>query len=286
MKVFSSSVRLSGRRPPKKSPIKGARSDHIPSVVVTRVSALVMDQLKNILRDRPSFHRRETEVHRTFEADESVLPREAADRLLSTSLTCYGLDAEVLSFIADNLDAASRSLETGAGCSTLVFAIKGASHTAVTPSTSEIELIKEYGRQNDISLEKVRFVREPSERYLPQCDLEGLDLVLLDGKHAFPWPIVDWFFTADKLRNGGVMIVDDVQLRPVRMLVDFMRVDPGWELLHDFSGKTSVFKKIRESIHDVAWHMQPFGVASQDRWHNSSGVVGRLIRKLRKLGRH
>ena len=129
---------------------------------------------------------------------------------------------------------------------------------------------------------KVRFVQEPSERYLPRCEVEGLDLVLLDGKHAFPWPIVDWFFTADRLRKGGVMLIDDAQMHSVAVLADFMRVDPGWQLIRDFSGKTLAFRKVRESIHDVAWHMQPFAFHQLGGRTGAVNLFRRLARRLRQ----
>lgn len=245
-----------------------------------------MDQLQIILSERPAFHRSETEINRPFSPSESLLPAKIANQLASPSLTCYGIGSDVLSFIAESIGPMSRTLETGAGCSTLVFAIKRSTHIAITPNELEFQLIAEYAKQKQIPLDKVQFVPESSDQYLPRCEFDKLDLVLLDGKHAFPWPIVDWFYTAEKLRNGGIMIVDDAQLRSVAILAQFMKVDPGWQLLQDFSGKTLVFKKLRESIHDVAWHMQPFVVSrlasEQTRVHS---FIGRAFAKVVRLVR-
>lgn len=242
-----------------------------------------MDKLQQIINERPGFHRGETEIDRAFDPSESLLPREAAAKLTSAGLTCYGIGPEVLSFIADSISEGSRTLETGAGCSTLVFAIRGSDHIAVTPSRPEIALIIQYAAQREIPLGKVRFVPESSDRYLPRCAAEGLDLVLLDGKHAFPWPIIDWFFTADRLRKGGVMVIDDVQMRSVAILAEFMGVDPGWQLIRDFSGKTMAFRKIRDSIHDVAWHMQPYTVGRPAGAAAGPCLLRRLARRLKRL---
>lgn len=220
-----------------------------------------MGKLQQIIRERPNFHRGETEIDRPLDPSESLLSPEHAARLASGELACYGIEPEVLSFIADNVGEGSRTLETGAGCSTLVFAIRGCDHIAVTPSRSEITLITHYAAQHEICCDMVHFVQESSDRYLARVEIEGLDLVLLDGKHAFPWPIVDWFFAADRLRKGGVMIIDDVQIRSVSILADFMRLEPGWKVMREFSGKTIAFLKTRDSIRNVAWHMQPFSFA-------------------------
>lgn len=242
-----------------------------------------MDKLQQIIQERPSFHRTETEIDRTIDPSEILLPHDDAVRFASAGMTCYGIGRNVLSFIGDTVHAGSKTLETGAGCSTLVFAIRDSEHITVTPAQSEIELITQYASQHEISLDKVRFVCESSDSYLPRCEAAELDLVLLDGKHAFPWPIVDWFYTADRLRNGGVMLIDDAQMRSVAMLADFLRVDPGWQLLHDFSGRTLAFKKVRDSIHDVAWHMQPFVAAKFNGTASGRSFLRRLARRLKRL---
>jgi len=220
-----------------------------------------MEILERIIAARPDFHSRETELLRSFDPGESLLPEEEARRVAEPGLTCYGIEGEVLRFIAESVDNNSRTLETGAGCSTLVFAHRKAQHTAITPSATEIDLIREYAVANYIDLTNVKFVPESSERYLPRGRDPDLDLVLLDGKHAFPWPIVDWFFTADLLKLGGLMVVDDAQMRSVAVLAEFMRADPGWAFVRDFGEKTLVFRKTREKVLDVAWHMQPWTVA-------------------------
>ncbi|MEO5562359.1 MAG: class I SAM-dependent methyltransferase [Chitinophagaceae bacterium] len=221
-----------------------------------------MDKLEMIINERPAFHRGETEIDRPFALGESLLSSKTAEKLAANELTCYGIGKDVLSFIADNIQSGSKTLETGAGCSTLIFALLGSDHIAVTPSHSEIELITQYAISHEISMETINFVQQPSEQFLPRLEAEELDLVLLDGKHAFPWPIIDWFFTADKLKQGGLMIIDDAEMKSVSILVDFMKVDSGWQMVNDFAGKTIVFKKMKASVHDVAWHMQRYTMKS------------------------
>jgi hypothetical protein len=68
----------------------------------------------------------------------------------------------------------------------------------------KINSIHDYAADNGISLDSIHFVCQASEVYLPRSELSALDLVLLDGKHAFPWPMVDWFYSADRLKQGGL----------------------------------------------------------------------------------
>jgi len=239
--------------------------------------------LERILSERPDFHALETEIEHAFDPAESVLPRKEALRLSGSDLTCYGIGADVLRFVASEVNAETRSLETGAGCSTLVFAVQRARHTAITPSLEEIRRIRDYATKNEIHLDSVTFVAEPSDQHLPRCSTEGLDIVLLDGKHAFPWPILDWFFTAHRLKRGGLLLLDDVQLRSVAVLAEFLSADPGWKRVRDFSGKTILFQKTRERVLDVAWHMQPWTTAaSRSRARRIlRAILGRLRNSFR-----
>src|SRR4029079_17771583 len=109
--------------------------------------------------------------------------------------------------------------------STLVFAALRAQHIAITPNQDEIDRIRNYALHRKIDVKTVEFVCACSDAYLPTCKKSELDVVFIDGKHAFPWPIVDWFYTADLLRKDGLLIIDDLQLRPVSILVEFLQMD-------------------------------------------------------------
>lgn len=246
--------------------------------------AISISAIEKLLADRPAFHRSETEIHRSFRPSESCLPLAVAEQFASGANACYAVEPDVLRFFADSVSSSSKTLETGAGLSTLVFALRETAHVAVTPSKPEISAIRDYAANNGIVLNSVCFICEPSEDFLPRCELAELDLVLLDGKHAFPWPMVDWFYTADRLKQGGLMIVDDAQMRSVAMLCDFMSTDSAWNLVRDFSGKTLVFRKMRPLVHDIAWHMQPWNMARSSRSTSlQREFLARVHRKVRRL---
>src|SRR5215218_756900 len=103
-----------------------------------------MDLIDKLITQRPSFHDSETEVRRSFEPSESLLPEAYARNLAGGGLTCYGIDQEVLRFLAENVLEDNRTLEIGAGYTTLVLTSRKAEHTAVTPSETEIRRIIEY----------------------------------------------------------------------------------------------------------------------------------------------
>lgn len=145
-----------------------------------------MSLLEEIISDKPRFHAGETELRRPFELGESLLNEAVARRLFSSGLMHYGIDDEVLRYLYQTVGERSRTLETGAGSSTLVFAIRRARHTVITPSVEEIQRIRAYAERHGILLDSVEFVAQPSERFLPNSHATDLDVILIDGKHAFP----------------------------------------------------------------------------------------------------
>jgi predicted O-methyltransferase YrrM len=83
-----------------------------------------------------------------------------------------------------------RTLETGCGYSTIIFALKGARHTVISPVIEEHQHIREWCKANQIDLWTLEFKLAQSEDVLPALDRELLDLVLIDGWHAFPAPFL------------------------------------------------------------------------------------------------
>jgi hypothetical protein len=140
----------------------------------------------------------------------------------------------------------------------MIFAAAGATHTAVSPDAGEHQRIADYAGKHNVDVSGVTFVEAASDAYLPTADPTPLDFVLIDGKHAFPWPIIDWFFVAERVRLGGLVALDDVGLRAVKVLHDFLAVDrPRW-LLESTVGSTSVFRKTDDTALNVGWDQQPW----------------------------
>ncbi len=175
--------------------------------------------------------------------------------------TTWRLDDRVTAFLDKNLRPDWTTLETGAGLSTLLFAIKKTSHTCVVPAQDEVDRLREYCANKKISLQNVDFVLDRSERALPALALKPLDLVLIDGRHAFPTPCIDWFYTAPLLKVGGRMLVDDTHLWTGWILSEFLKAEPDWELEKDFAGRAALFVKRETGGENKWWGEQPYVVA-------------------------
>lgn len=192
--------------------------------------------LADVLRDAPGIH-----------------GPAGADALLT-----HGLLEEALGFIDRTVRDGDHTLETGSGYSTILFALRGAHHTCITPSQAEIDRISAYCEQRGISTERVDFRPQPSERVLPGLELGTLDLVLVDGSHSFPQVFLDWFHTASALRVGGHLIVDDVHVWTGKVLRDFLVAEPEWELLDELGGRTAILRKTAQTDPDRLWSDQPY----------------------------
>lgn len=240
--------------------------------------------LARILSDRPQFHSGDPELPSgaSLGLGETILPLSFLEQVQSGAQTCLAPGSEVLMHLFDLLAPNACTLETGAGLSTLVFALSGAQHTCITPNESEVDAIRSYAESQSIDLGNTRFIVDSSDRCLPREQLPPLDLVLIDGKHAFPWPTIDWFYSSEALVPGGVMVVDDGNIPSVGYLCQFMREDPRWSLLKHFDETTFFFRKEADDLGNVAWHMQPWVT----RRYRPRTAIKRLVWQLRWLRRY
>jgi len=81
--------------------------------------------IEQIISERPNFHANKTEIQQSFEAGESLLPEAKSRKLADSGVICYGIEEEILRFLADHVEDGNRTLETVAAVSTLMFVDPG-----------------------------------------------------------------------------------------------------------------------------------------------------------------
>jgi hypothetical protein len=138
-------------------------------------------------------------------------------------------DAYIL--LADLIDENTRSIETGCGISTAVFAGRRAQHLCLTLVQSEADTFTSWCDRHGTRSETVSFVIGPSELTLPRLDLGHIDVAFIDGNHGHPLPVIDWYYTVTHFAVGGVVFVDDVQLPAPRLVADYMEAIGSWSCL-------------------------------------------------------
>lgn len=193
-----------------------------------------------LLGERPKFHGRE---------DAGTAHHAIAD--------------DVLKWIFKNLEPGNVTLETGCGYSTIVFALAGGRHTVISPFPQEHRLLEEWCTSHGVSTGNLEFIAETSQDAVPRVGNEKepqLDMVLIDGDHAFPAPFIDWYYTADRIKRGGYLLVDDTHLVTGKILKEFLLAENmRWKCRVEI-GKTAVFEKIvlGPAAKGIPWVNQPY----------------------------
>jgi hypothetical protein len=204
---------------------------HLPSEERSRL-------LERLIADRPSFH--------------------VENGALTNS---WSVHPDTLRFIYSLVSPGSTTLETGCGQTTVVFAIAGAHHTSVMPDAEEAERVRTYCAELGVA-NNLTFVIESSDVALPRGARipDELDFVLIDGAHAFPGPIIDWHYTARKLKIGGVLGIDDYRMPSVHILHTFLAGEDEWGKV-EIVQNTAFFRKLAEPKALVHWNGQNINAA-------------------------
>ena len=175
-------------------------------------------------------------------------------------LTSSGLPEAVFRFMDKVLTPQTKSVETGAGISTVLFALKGCNHTCVNPDDEENQRLKEFCKENGVSTDNVTFVAKKSNDSWYELKDQAWDFVLVDGCHGFPTSIVDFYFLSLGLKINGYLIIDDTHIITCALLKDFLITESAWKLVEPFNSKTAIFQKVAEYDAANEWIRQPYVV--------------------------
>jgi predicted O-methyltransferase YrrM len=168
--------------------------------------------------------------------------------------TSAGLSWAALQWLEDHVEPGMRTLETGAGLSTIIFAAGGSEHIAITPVAEEELAVRRVCASLTVDASNVRFMIGPSETLLPSLPSSAaLDLALIDGAHGFPYAILDWWYLAARLRIGGAMLLDDAYLPTVLAIVDGLRGVDSWHVDAPISDRTVLIRKLGDELPPDVW---------------------------------
>lgn len=200
---------------------------------------------QRVIADRPAFH---------------VADRDTAYAAKGDPVR-WNAQAETLELIAGHVRSHHATLEVGTGASTVIFAATGADHIAISPFSDEHARIATYCDAIGVSAANVTFVADSSDRVLPGMSFDDrLDVIFLDGTHAFPYAIVEWHYLRRHLAVGGLLLIDDVPIPAVGVLHRFLEAEAGWERVAVVDRRTVGFRKNAEAS-EVTWREQPFNDA-------------------------
>jgi predicted O-methyltransferase YrrM len=190
--------------------------------------------------------------------------------------TSWKVSNQLLTSLDGLLHEGERTLETGAGVSTLLFAMRHCHHQAVVPDPDLAQRIKDWCGGNGVPTDRLEFVLGRSEDELPRLSEDGpLDLVLIDGAHGFPAPFLDWFYAARRIRPGGYVVIDDTQIWTGDVLRRFLASERQWRPIHRARYEFAVFQRLEDGPVGE-WHEQPY-VLRHSWVTRSSSLHRRLV---------
>jgi hypothetical protein len=174
---------------------------------------------------------------------------------------------DVLARLATHLTALgpiARSAETGTGRTTLLLSHHSRRHVVFSADDAgRGDSLASVRASRLLCGERTEFVIGPTQRTLPVWRPDGpLQVVLLDGPHGFPFPQLEYYFLYPHLAAGGLLVLDDIQIRAVNDLFRFLRTDPMFALV-EVVHTTAFFRRTDAPTFDPlgdGWWRQPYNV--------------------------
>jgi len=153
------------------------------------------------------------------------------------------------------------SVETGAGRSTLLLSNISPHHTVFTVPDDSLEAAL---ASPLLRRESVTVVAGPTQVTLPRYKFEHeIDLALLDGPHAYPFPDLEYFYVYPHLSVGAVLVLDDIHIPTVNNLFRFVREDDMFELI-EVVGTTAFLRRTSAPAFPTdqdGWETQNYNLA-------------------------
>ena len=155
-------------------------------------------------------------------------------------------------------------LETGGGNTTIMLAyLSPAQHIVVCRDGAVIDRTRKFCQSAAVPTTHFDIHIGFSEWLLPELAGKSkecgpfLSFGLIDGGHNWPTVFIDFFYINFMLREGGYLMIDDLQLHSVKELGRFLAEEPGFELAFDLE-KSLVFKKTTAARTLGGWKQSPY----------------------------
>ena len=175
------------------------------------------------------------------------------------------------------------SVETGCGATTLLLSHLSQSHTSFALDVGGS--VASVRNSPLLRHEAVSFVEGPSQLTLPEHRFDSkLQLVLIDGPHAYPFPDLEYYYLYPHLDTGALLVLDDIHIPGIHNLFAFLRTDEMFQL-EDVVRTTAFFTRTDAPTFDPysdGWERQ--GYNRRTLWrHNWRSLLHEVIpRSLRE----
>ena len=177
------------------------------------------------------------------------------------------------------------SAETGTGKTTLFFSHLSAHHVVFAKDdTGDGDSLKVVRESSLLRTDRVEFVVGPTQRTLPGFEFKGkLQIALIDGPHGYPFPELEYYYLYPQICEGGLLVLDDIDIPTIFNMFRFLREDRMFELV-EVVRTTAFFKRTAEHSLDPfgdGWWLQEY---NKKRFPIRDGAMGyTMYRRLKDL---
>jgi hypothetical protein len=175
------------------------------------------------------------------------------------------------------------SLETGCGKSTVMFSNISAKHFVFAYDDRDMpeSSVNMVLNSPDFRVKTTQFVYGPTQRTLPRFDFPAghfFDVVVIDGPHGYPFPDLEYAILYPYLKEGSVLIIDDIHIPSIGHMYDLLRTDRMYDEVGVFA-TTGVLR--RTGVKGVPpdgdhWYEQNYNVSqfprSMEKYHLDRSV--------------
>src|ERR1700680_170773 len=215
--------------------------------------------VSSLLRDCPKFH---------YADEEGVRQSALLGYKIPVGDFSMAVSPGILRWIANRIGEDTVTVETGAGYTTVVFAALSKHHYCYTFLQPEVDKIRAYLTKIGISNDKVTFVVGSTDETLSGLDVETkIDFAYIDGCHGYPFPALDWNYIDKCMKIGGIVGMDNAELRPVREHCEFLEENGQYRLIHtiiEWGVIVRFYEKLEDHNQKREWIYQDYSRAKKD----------------------
>lgn len=137
----------------------------------------------------------------------------------------------------------------------------------------------------------IEFYNLPSHIALPQLEVQkrSIDFAFIDGNHLYDYAMIDFFYIDRLLRVGGIIVLDDVNMKSIKKLCRYIITNRAYTLL-DYWGSLKGFTPKKNIYKIIKMIMTPFINAKRLEYFVKFGVFHGVrcfaFRKLAEDHRH
>jgi|SRR5215475_2690211 len=149
---------------------------------------------------------------------------------------------------AARLPRISHSAETGSGKTTLLFSHLSEHHEVFALNCGDSMTKVKHSKL--FNAKSVVYIEGPSQLTLPKHVFEEkLQIALIDGPHAYPFPDLEYYYFYPHIAEGGLLAIDDINIPSIARMLEIVKAEDMFELL-EVVENTAFFRRTTAPVID------------------------------------